>query len=258
MRMKRVMFAAAVALIAAPAFAADLPPARPAPAPAYIPPVVPIYNWSGIYIGVNVGAAFVSQGAPNNTVATGPLAGTPSGAVSTSSTGIAAGGQVGINFQNGPWVFGVEGDADYLSNKSTTFGRFAATGATNSHVFTLDVLSTVRGRVGYAFDRALIYGTGGFAMGDYSTTRTQLTGTAPFGTATPGTAESFSALRFGWTAGGGLEYALGDNWTVRAEYLFVDLQSLTYTFPLANIRQATQDEFVHVVRAGLNFKFGGF
>ncbi|HJT31945.1 MAG TPA: outer membrane beta-barrel protein, partial [Pirellulales bacterium] len=204
-----------------------------------------------------VGAAFDYQGAPNNFVATGPFAGTPTGSTSHSSTGIAAGGQIGMNFQNGPWVFGVEGDADYLSNKATTFGRFS-TGATNSHVFTLDLLSTVRGRIGYAFDRALFYGTGGFAMGDYSTTRTQLTGTAPFGTATPGTAETFSALRLGWTAGGGIEYALGANWTVRAEYLFVDLEKLTYTFALANITQSTPNEFVHVVRAGVNFKFGGF
>jgi outer membrane immunogenic protein len=162
-----------------------------------------------------------------------PLAGTPTGGTSHRSTGIAAGGQVGINFQNGPWVFGVEGDADYLSNKATTFGRFT-TGATNSHVFTLDLLSTVRGRVGYAFDRALLYGTGGLAMGDYST------------------------LRLGWTAGGGIEYAIGGNWTVRAEYLFVDLEKLTYTFALANITQAAPNEYVHVVRAGVNFKFGGF
>jgi len=256
MRVKRIVLAAAVALAAGPALAADLP-APPARAPAYVPPVAPIYNWSGLYIGANVGAAFDYQGTPNNFVATGPFAGTPTGGTSHRSTGIAAGGQVGINFQNGPWVFGVEGDADYLSNKATTFGRFT-TGATNSHVFTLDLLSTVRGRVGYAFDRALLYGTGGFAMGDYSTTRTQLTGIAPFGTATPGTAESFSALRLGWTAGGGIEYAIGGNWTVRAEYLFVDLEKLTYTFALANITQAAPNEYVHVVRAGVNFKFGGF
>ena len=255
MRMKRIVFAAAAVLIAVPAFAADLP--APPPQPAYVPAVAPVFTWSGFYIGANVGAAFDYQGAPNNTVATGPLAGTPTGGTSHRSTGFAAGGQLGFNFQNGPWVFGVEGDADYLSNKATTFGRFS-TGATNSHVFTLDLLSTVRGRIGYAFDRALFYGTGGFAMGDYSSTRTQLTGIAPFGTATPGTAETFSTLRFGWTAGGGIEYAVGDNWTVRAEYLFVDLQPVTYTAPLANIRQAAPDEYVQVVRAGLNFKFGGF
>lgn len=252
--MKRIVFAAAVVLTAVPALAADLPPAAPPPAPAYVPVVAPVYNWSGFYIGANVGAAFDSQAAPNNFIATGPFAGTPTGAVSHNSTGIAAGGQIGINFQNGPWVFGVEGDADWLSNKATANGRTAV--GTDQHVFTLDMLSTVRGRVGYAFDRALFYGTGGFAMGDYSTTRTQVTGT--FMGATAGTAETFSTLRLGWTAGGGIEYALGGNWTVRAEYLFVDLEKLTYTFPLANITQATPSEFVHVVRAGVNFKFGGF
>jgi outer membrane immunogenic protein len=254
--MKRIVFAAALALTAMPALAADLPAPPRAPAP-YVPVAAPIYNWSGFYIGGNVGAAFDYQGTPNNFVATGPFAGTPTGGTSHRSTGIAAGGQVGVNFQNGPWVFGVEGDADYLSNKATTFGRFS-TGATNSHVFTLDLLSTVRGRIGYAFDRALFYGTGGFAMGNYSTTRTQLTGIAPFGTATPGTAETFSTLRLGWTAGGGIEYAISGNWTVRAEYLFVDLEKLTYTYPLANITQVAPNEYVHVVRAGVNFKFGGF
>lgn len=240
--------------VTSPALAADLPPAAPPPAPAYVPVVAPVYNWSGLYIGGNVGAAFDSQAAPNNFIATGPFAGAPTGAVSHNSTGIAAGGQIGINFQNGPWVFGLEGDADYLSNKATTHGVTAA--GTDQHVFTLNVLSTVRGRVGYAFDRALLYGTGGFAMGDYSTTRSQLTGT--FMGATAGTAETFSTLRLGWTAGGGIEYAIDGNWTVRAEYLFVDLEKLSYTFPLANITQAAPSEFVHVVRAGVNFKFGGF
>jgi outer membrane immunogenic protein len=241
--------------VAGPALAADLPVAPPPQAPAaYVPAVAPIYNWSGIYIGGNVGAAFDSQGAPNNTIATGPFAGTPISAVSHNSTGIAAGGQIGINFQSGPWVYGVEADADYLSNKATVNGSTA--GGTDQHVFTLDPLSTVRGRVGYAFDRVLLYGTGGFAMGDYSTTRTQLTGA--FMGATAGTAETYSTLRYGWTAGGGIEYALGENWTARVEYLFVDLQSLTYTFPLANITQAAPQEYVNVVRAGLNFKFGGF
>lgn len=252
--MKRIVLAAAVALAVGPALAADLPAPPPPRAPAYVPVVAPIYNWSGIYIGANVGASFDSQGAPNNFIATGPFAGARTSAVSHNSTGIAAGGQIGINFQNGPWVFGLEGDADYLSNKATVNGRTAA--GTDQHVFTLDLLSTVRGRVGYAFDRALVYGTGGFAMGDYSTTRTQTTGA--FMAATAGTAEAFSTLRLGWTAGGGVEYALGDNWTVRAEYLFVDLEKLTYTFPLANITQATPNEYVHVVRAGVDFKFGRF
>jgi outer membrane immunogenic protein len=253
--MRRLLLGICLTAVAGPALASDLPVAPPPQAPAaYVPPVALIYNWSGIYVGGNVGASFDYQGAPNNTIATGPFAGTPTSATSHSSTGIAAGGQVGINFQNGPWVFGLEGDADYLSNTATVHGTTAA--GTDQHVFTLDLLSTVRGRVGYAFDRVLLYGTGGFAMGGYSTTRTQLTGT--FMGATAGTAETFSTLRYGWTAGGGIEYGLAENWTVRVEYLFVDLQTLNYTFPLANINQATPNESVNVVRGGLNFKFGGF
>jgi outer membrane immunogenic protein len=252
--MRVLLLAGCLIAAAGPALAADLPVAPPPQAPAaYVPAVAPIYNWSGIYLGVNVGASFVNQGVANNTVATGPLAGTIIPGFSTSSTGIAGGGQIGINLQNGPWVYGLEGDADYLSNKSTTYGT---SGGTEQHVFSLDLLSTVRGRIGYAFDRALFYGTGGLAMSEYSVQRTQLTGLV--GAAGPGTVETYSTLRLGWAAGGGIEYGLGQNWTARIEYLFADLESLTYTFPIANRTQAAPDEYVNLVRAGLNFKFGGF
>jgi outer membrane immunogenic protein len=266
--MRRIWIAGAFAIAAGGhAFAADLP--QPAPPPprapaAYVPTVIPIYNWSGFYIGLNAGGSYVTQGAPTNTVATtiDPAfpAGTAFTGVSTSSTGFAGGGQIGGNFQTGQFVFGLEADVDYLSNKATVQGtETSAAGViigTNQHDFTLDLLSTIRGRVGVAFDRLLVYGTGGFAMGEYQAQRTQLTGVS--GTATAGTVETYNDLRLGWAAGGGLEYAVTENVTLRAEYLFADLETLSYTFPIANRTQVVPNEYVSIARGGVNFKFGGF
>jgi outer membrane immunogenic protein len=261
--MKRLLIAGSLALATAgQALAADLPPAAPPPprAPAaYVPYTSPVYNWGGIYIGANVGGAFVNQGAPNNTVTS---TGAAVGGVSTSSTGFAGGGQIGANFQLNQVVFGIEADADYLSNKSTVVGVDAATGASNQHVFTIPFFSTVRGRVGYAWDRVLVYGTAGLAMGEYQVQRTQVTtpaaGPTPITPAPMGTVENYSDLRLGWTAGGGIEYAMTDNFTARVEYLFADLESLTYSFPISNRTQAAPSEYVNLIRFGLNYKFGGF
>jgi outer membrane immunogenic protein len=132
-------------------------------------------------------------------------------------------------------VVGAEADADYLSNKSTASGSEVSGGAVvgaNKHAYTLPFFSTVRGRIGYAADNLLFYAAGGLAMGEYQVQRTRVTGVA--GTAGPGTVENYSDPRFGWTAGGGLEFAFSGNWTARVEYLFADLESVTYTFPIAN------------------------
>jgi outer membrane immunogenic protein len=220
---------------------------------------VPLYNWGGVYIGLNAGGAWVNQNAPVNTVATTldplfPQGFVIPGAVSTSSTGFAGGGQIGANFQINQLVLGIEADADYLSNKTTVTGTDPTGINSNQHVFTLPFFSTVRGRIGVAADRVLFYATGGLAMGEYQVQRTQLTGVA--GTAVAGTVENYSDLRLGWTGGAGIEVALSDNWTAKVEYLYADLQTLTYTFPISNRTQAAPTESINLVRAGFNFKFG--
>jgi len=262
--MKRVLIAGALALIAAEqALAADLPqPAPPPPrAPAtYIPAPAPVYNWGGIYIGINGGGSWVNQAAPVNTVTTTidptfPQGFVIPGSVSTSSTGFAGGGQIGANFQISQLVLGIEADADYLSNKSTVTGSDPSGTNSNQHVYTLPFFGTVRGRIGFAADRVLLYGTGGLAMGEYQVQRTQLTGTA--GTAVAGTVENYSDLRLGWTAGAGLEVALAENWTARVEYLYANLETETYSFAVSNRTSAAPTESINLVRAGLNLKFGG-
>jgi outer membrane immunogenic protein len=251
--MSRVLVAVAFTFAAAgQVWAADLPQAAPPPrAPVAYTPVAQIYNWGGFYFGLNAGGSFVSQGAPTMT----NLAGNTEPTLSTSSIGFAGGSQVGINFQVNQFVYGLEADADYLSNKSTNSGTtiFGGAPGTSQYAYKLDVFSTVRGRVGYAFDRTLVYATGGLAMGKYSVTRTQLTGT--MNAATAGTAETYSDLRLGWTAGLGLEYAFSDNWNARLEYLYAGLETESYTFPLAGRNVTTPTESVNVVRAGINYKF---
>jgi outer membrane immunogenic protein len=242
--MKRIVLAAAVAFSTAPAFAADLPAPPPPQAPAaYVPVAAPIYNWSGIYVGINGGYGF------------GDSAWSPAGFTGTGNfdvNGPLVGGTVGVNFQTGQFVFGVEADIDWSDiNGSTTN---ATTCGTDTCTFQTrnDWLGTVRGRVGYAFDRLLIYATAGGAYGDIKGTFTDVT--------TPFTASASNA-QFGWTAGGGVEYGITENLTAKVEYLFVDLSngSLSCTGgPCAAVGAVPVSFDASLVRAGINFKFGGF
>jgi outer membrane immunogenic protein len=182
------------------------------------------YNWTGFYFGANGGGGW---GHSN---------------WSTNATGIGlgggqVGGTVGYNRQLGNAVFGVEGDIDWsgLNGTSTTIGCPGGCSTSDSW------LSTVRGRVGYAFDRVMPYVTGGLAVGDIRA-------------ATPGLAGGTST-NAGWTVGGGIEFALPGNWTAKAEYLRVDLGSFNCTgcsaLPGDNISMQQ-----NVVRAGVNYHFG--
>lgn len=262
--MKRTLFAGAIALtVASPALAADLPVAPPPRAPAtYVPVVAPVYNWGGVYIGLNAGGSWMSQGNTSFTctpVAVGAcVTGTSSGQ-SFSNSGFTGGGQLGVNFQTGQWLFGVEGDAEYLSNKSTvsTATDFSGiAGSNTTHAFTTDFLSTVRGRLGFAWDRTLIYGTGGLAMAEYQVQRTQVGA----GLAAAGATQTVNNFRIGWAAGAGVEYAFSDMVTGRVEYLVAGLQSVndTYTFGATTVTASSPTEYINIVRGGLNFKFGGF
>jgi outer membrane immunogenic protein len=156
------------------------------------------------------------------------------------------GGTLGVNWQTGGFVFGVEGDWDYSAiNTGTTASvcTFSGNCQTGNNW-----LATVRGRVGFAADRVLFYGTGG---GAFANVQTNFNGT------TTGHTQS------GWTAGAGLEWAFADNWTAKVEYLFVDLGSTSVTCTNATCLAASGGFAIPVsvsltenlVRAGVNFKF---
>ncbi|TGE00172.1 outer membrane protein [Methylobacterium nonmethylotrophicum] len=240
--------AGALALTAAlmgPADAADLP-RRAAPPPAFTP--VPVFTWTGFYAGVNAGAGFGGGG--------GTFTDATYGTVTEGSRDAAfvGGGQIGYNYQFTPgsgFVIGAEADI-----QGTTFGR-SRSGLVGTTTFTdvgpsLDWFGTVRGRLGYAFDRFLVYGTGGFAYGGGSTASntSYYTGTLP------------GTFRTGWTAGGGVEYAITERLSARIEALYVSLDrdggsgGLVYdaaTNAYYGLGKPKAD--FGVVRAGLNYRF---
>jgi outer membrane immunogenic protein len=244
--MKRVLFVAAALALAGggQALAADLPPAAAPPPPpaAYAPPAV--YNWTGLYIGGNLGAAW-----------TGGNFSDPAGNAftATSTTQFVGGGQVGANYQF--WsgaVIGVEGDFEWLSNASNTSNSVTVGKNTASLTANNRWLTTVTGRFGYAFDRLLVYGKGGGAWVGSSTPTITVNG-VPFST----TVNS----NWGWTAGFGLEWYFAARWSLRAEYDYVGLQSQSFVVPAAAPGIFSGDTFtgnnrhIHLATAGINYKF---
>lgn len=224
--MKRLILASTAFLaMSAAAFAADLPD-RAAPAPFV--PAPPIFTWTGFYAGVNAGYAF------------GDFTGR-GGALFGDADGFAGGGQLGYNVQFGQFVVGLETDLQFMDFEA---GRSAAGAAFPIGVGSraeLDYFGTVRTRIGFAFDRALVYGTGGFAYG--GTEVTAVTGVGTF---------SDENTHVGWTLGAGLEYAFTNNLTAKVEYLYTDLDN--ETFVLGPVTTSAGAEF-STVRAGVNYKF---
>lgn len=239
MRMVRILAAALAApMLAGAAMAADLP-SRKAPPPAYVAPA-PIFTWTGLYVGVNGGGWF-----NNSRIA--PFAGVDG---KLGGGGGLIGGTLGYNWQTASRVVvGVETDLDYRT-KATVTPPFSASSSTND-----GYLGTVRGRLGYGFDRALIYVTGGLAYGNAAAPNAIVS--LPF--AAFGVRNGTPGLQAGWTVGAGAEFAVTNNWSIKGEYLYADLGSkgITYTdaatlLPVA-VNEKTAD---HVARVGVNYRFG--
>jgi len=232
--MKRSAFAVALALAASPAFAADLPLPGPVPAApaAYSPLLEPVFSWTGFYAGINGGYAFGTTNWYDSSfgLGTGDF----------TAKGFLVGGTVGANYQSGAIVYGVEADADW-SNLDGTVGAactFVATCETKG-----DWLATVRGRMGYAWDRLLVYITAGAAFGNV---QAGLQG---------GT--FVSSTQIGWTGGVGVEGAFAPNWTARVEYLFVDFANASCTTACDPLFGTTTTVSLNesIVRAGVDYKF---
>jgi outer membrane immunogenic protein len=211
------------ALVAAQcAAAADLSVAPLYKAPPSV--VTQAYNWTGFYIGANGGGGwgYSRWQTPDH----------------IGLSGGQAGGTAGYNWQTGNVVLGIEGDLDWSNLKGTATSTLCPNGCSTSDTW----LSTVRGRVGYSFDRIMPYVTGGLAVGDIRAS-------------TPGFSGD-SSTNAGWTVGGGVEFALPGNWTAKAEYLHVDLGSFncgTSCGVLPNDNVSMHD---NIVRAGINYRFG--
>lgn len=273
--------------LSAPASAADMAPRMYSKAP---PMAAPVFTWTGGYFGLNAGYAFDADTRFSNTV--GDLANNnaalaaglrPFG-TTVRSDGFTGGGQIGYNYQFGAGtgvVLGIEADAAYtdlrqtqtLSN-TTNFGPLVTPGAplttrVNEYRGNLDFLGTVRGRIGYAFDRLLIYGTGGFAYGGVDS---QVTFFAPNG-AIPFFQGRENSIQTGYAYGGGMEYAVTSDSvfnrlnvfnsnavTLKVEYIHYDLGERSLAIPGVNGGPGNYSATVRndgdLVRAGINFKFG--
>lgn len=240
--------AAAVFATATSAFAADLPP-RPLKAP----PVVTTFSWTGCYLGVEGGGQW---GQSEHIARSGPYSGKSITGEYDLSGGI-AGGTVGCNYQFGNVVFGIENDYSWTDKNGSANGRkpFDTAAVSSTKEKWID---TLRGRIGYAFDRFMVYGTGGvaFAGTDVSVT------TPGFPTVTD------SQTRTGWVAGVGGEWAayvgpMGAL-TVKLEYLHADFGSDRYVNTPVNFRDGCQTLTIasrdvklsdDMVRVGVNWKF---
>ena len=240
---------AAMGLVAG-AQAADLP----VPGPSYYPGVmmpVPYYNWGGFYVGGNAGGVWTTQ---SNALLINDVTGASESLLSTSSSNAGGGFQLGANYFIAPsFLVGVEGDFDALLNKTTT----NSPAGDNQRVTKNEFVSTARLRLGLTSDRLLYYVTGGGALGETANTRSQLAGVVPIVPVPPGTIETVNVMRYGFTFGTGVEWAVTSSWLARIEYLYTRLDGVTYTFPLAQRTVQTPFEAINMVRLGVSYKFGG-
>lgn len=229
-RLLSALAAATITVVSVPAVAADLP-ARRMPVKA-MPVVAAVYNWTGFYVGVQAGYAWGELTSDVNT------------AVDHKPKGGLFGGQVGYNWQQGQFVFGAEADLAYSPVKGEDRGVVPGpfTFAAESE---MKYLGTVRGRLGVASDRVLFYTTGGFAWSKVDATMTVV-----------GVGSGNDTLNLsGWTAGGGIEYAFTQNFTIRAEYLYVDFSKELTSVNIAGFPfNDVADKNLNIVRFALNYK----
>ena len=249
----------AVALSGSAALAADLP--SQAPPPVYVPPV-PIFTWTGIYVGGQIGYAWTSGN--NNFTGFDPFfPGAPflSTSIGGTPSGVIGGANVGYNYQINQWVLGLEGSVDGTSLKNTA-AAFFPDGTTLSAHSTADIQGSIRGKLGVAWDRALIYGTGGVAFGGFNTD-VSIANTGFLNGGNPFFASgNVSTTRVGWTVGGGIQYAVTNNWSIFAEYRYTNFGDIRENnfglLPTGAFFNGNRQIHQNQVQAGFDYKFDLF
>ncbi len=235
---------AVFALLTAGASAADLP-LRTAPAPVFTP--VPVFTWTGFYVGVNASGVVAGD--------FGASLLTPFQAnASVSAAGYVAGGTLGYNYQFTPgsgFVVGLEGDVGYSDIHNRLTLSSPGIGSASAALVTDSYFATARGRLGYAFGPALVYATGGYAATELGV-KADANGL--------GLAGSFSKKTSidGYTVGGGLEYAVLPNLTVKGEYLYSNFEK-PFAGRIAGVDFAARAKLeVQQLKLGINYKFNLF
>ena len=277
-----------------PASAADIAPVYKAP-----PPAAPVANWTGFYLGGNLGYGWGNH-EMTETVTAGPnLLIVPPGSTlyggaqsfDIDPRGFNGGIQAGYNWQfNQSWVWGIEADIQATNMKRTADcarscntntaiasgilpALFPVTFSNYTDEQKLNWFGTVRGRLGYSNGPSLFYVTGGLAYGEVER-NSSVSGSSTFLGLFPlntfSGSSSNKSVNTGWTVGGGVETALTAGWTLKVEYLYMDLGSVTDTLTtvfgssflpfqsgtVAANRTVTGDLTENIVRVGLNYRFG--
>jgi high affinity Mn2+ porin len=216
--------------------AASIDASHAADMPLKAPALKSVYDWTGFYVGGHFGYGGGSLGPDTNPL---PLEGV---LFPHSVTGLIGGWQVGANRQlANRIVLGVEADSSFTSPlDQSAFGRMSPT-PFNS---TIDYVGTVRGRVGYAFDRIMPYVTGGFAWGHAHIDIND------------GSGATVGRSQFGWTAGTGFEFAVSGNWSAKLEYEYVDLKRQRYDLSNFLLPGVAVDPRIHLLKFGLNYHVG--
>jgi len=274
--MKKTVLMSAIALgaMAVTASAADMPARGPAVAPA--PYMAPLFTWTGFYVGVNAGAAWHGNDrCPGLYAYTNGVIGSRytgfAPACNSDNTAFTGGVQAGFNWQMGAVVFGLEGDVNWIGNDSKRgFTNYAvASQISGVNTYGLDgnphsnMLGSIRGRLGWSFDRAMLYITGGAAFRNSGSDEVIYAYNSAGVNVASYTVNS-GRNNVGWSLGGGLEWAFTNNVSLKLEYLHsqfntgdgVYLTSASgytgYAFRGDNNRDS-----VDVARLGINYRFGG-
>jgi len=234
------------AFLAAPAMAADIPARVPVKAP---PPVaVAVFSWTGCYVGIHGGGAWGNKRWYNS-------AGVEFVDREHDVDGFLVGGQVGCNIQHGQWVFGIEGQAgwaDVDGGVTVTTPVPGAVPVVLSYNTEVDVLGSVAARIGWAFDRTLIFVKGGAAFVHERHWIATGAGVTTF--------QTDKELRWGWMVGGGFEYAFSGNWSAKAEYNFNHFGTEDITLcpvPTGTCGTERIRQHMHIVKVGINYRWGG-
>ncbi len=264
--------AAVFALGVGTAAAAELPIGVPG-TPVYRALVLLPFTWAGPYFGLNIGGQITKD--TTSTMSSGPafypgeaqaLDASSSGTLT--SSGAIGGMQAGYNWQFNNAVVGLEVDF----NGATATGNRAVIGIPNAPIGTALTqtvkqpmfITTVRPRVGWAFDHVLVYATGGYAFAAY-----QVVDSYNFIVGPPGTQSDVTAKLSGWTAGAGVEYAFYKGMSLKLEYLYLGMGGFNSTIntnilPSGLLTTGSSNIVVHhslsdnIFRLGLNFNFSGF
>lgn len=219
------------------AYGADLAPRRP----VIVPPIQQTsYDWTGYYAGVIAGTGRYWDHAVEYYTATGAATGVAYG---YHQTGASFGGRIGANYQYGSIVVGAEADLEVARLGGIFYDPPIGSG---NDLYELQ--GSLRGRLGFAWDRVLIYGTGGLAFARIETRYSDLSG---------GVNEYFKDNRFGWTLGGGVDYALTDKLILGADFRYSDFGKVTHASNAAfpGILTGKHQQAGGVVHASLSYKF---